>query len=71
MLLKILRTLEGLATELALVRLQGHMDSDMRGDVIALDRGGTALAPCAGEVEVISRLATNMALTDMFLLMVR
>ncbi len=29
MLLKILRTLEGLAAELALVRLQGNMNSDV------------------------------------------
>jgi len=66
-LLEILGTLESLATELALVRLQGHMDSDVGGNMIALDCGGTALTPCAGEIEVISRLATNMAFTNMFI----
>lgn len=71
MLLEILRALESFAAEFALVRLQGHVDSDVRGDVIALDSGGTALTPCAGEVEVVSRLATNMALTNMFLSTIR
>ena len=37
MLLEILRTLEGLATELTSMRLQGHMDSYVRSYVIALD----------------------------------
>lgn len=40
--LQVLRTLEGLAAELTLVRLQGHVDTDVRGDVVSLDRGGTA-----------------------------
>ena len=53
MFLQILRTLERLATELALVRLQRDMDSDMGGNVITLDGGGTALAPGAGQVEVV------------------
>jgi hypothetical protein len=43
------------------------MDSDVRGDVVALDRGGAALAPGAGQVQVVRRLAANMALADMFL----
>jgi hypothetical protein len=67
MLLEILRTLERLATEVALVRLQGDMDANVRGDVIALDRGSTAVAPLAGEVEVVGALAANMALTDVVL----
>lgn len=67
MFLEILRTLEGLAAELALVRLQRHMDPDVGGDVVALDGGGPALTPGAGEVEVVGRLAADMALTDVFL----
>lgn len=67
MFLEILRTLEGLATELALVRLQGDMDSDVGSNVVTLDRGGAALTPRAGEVEVVCRLATNMTLADVFL----
>lgn len=42
MLLEILRTLEGLATELALVRLERDMDTDMRGDVVTLHSGSAA-----------------------------
>jgi hypothetical protein len=53
-LLEILRTLECLATELALVGLQGDVDSDVRSDVVTLDCGGAALAPSTGQVEVVS-----------------
>jgi hypothetical protein len=67
MFLEILRALEGLAAELALVRLQGNMDADVGGDVVALDSGGAALTPRAGQVEVVGRLAADMALADMFL----
>ena len=65
--LEILRTLERFPAELALVRLQGNVDSDMGSDVVALDRGGSALAPCAGQVEVVGRLAADMALADVLL----
>jgi hypothetical protein len=53
MFLQILWSLECLAAELALVRLQGDVDSDVGGDVVTFDRGGTALAPGAGQVEVV------------------
>jgi hypothetical protein len=36
-LLEILRSLESLATEVALMRLEGNVDADMRCDVVALD----------------------------------
>ena len=68
MLLEILRALEGLATKLAFVRLQGNMDTDVRGDVVTLDGAGAALAPSAGQVEIVSRLAADMALAHMLLL---
>lgn len=42
MLLEILRALERLAAELALVRLERDMDADVRSDVVALDGGGAA-----------------------------
>jgi len=71
MLFQILWTLECLATELAFVRLQGNMDSNVGGNVITLDGGGAALTPGAGEVEVVGGLATNMAFANVFLLMVR
>jgi len=64
MLLEILRTLEGLAAEVALMGLQRHMDSNVGGDMIALDSGGPALVPLAGEVQVVGALAANMLLAD-------
>lgn len=65
MLLQVLRTLERLAAELTLVRLERNMDTDVRGDVISLDRGSSARVPLASQVEVVCALATNMALTNM------
>jgi hypothetical protein len=41
-LLEILRTLEGLSTEVTFVRLQWYVDTDMRSDVVTLDSGGSA-----------------------------
>lgn len=67
MFFEILRPLEGLAAEITFVRLQGNMDSDVGGDVIALDSVCAATAPCALEIEVVGALATDMAFTDMFL----
>lgn len=66
-LLQVLRALEGLATEIALVGLQGDMDANVGGDVVALDGGGVAVAPLAGQVQVVSALATDMAFADVFL----
>ena len=43
------------------------MDTDVRGDVITLDRGGAARVPLAREVQIVGALATNMALTDVLL----
>lgn len=67
MLLQVLGALERLAAELALVRLQGHMHADVRGDVISLDRRGPARVPLASQVEVVSALTANMALTNVLL----
>ncbi len=67
MLLEILRTLERLSAELALVRLERNVHTDVRGDVIALDSGGSARIPLAGQVQVVGTLSTNMLLTDMLL----
>lgn len=49
MLFQILRALEGLSTEFALVWLKRNVDTDMRGNVVALDGCGSAGAPCAGK----------------------
>lgn len=67
MLLEILGALEGLAAEVALVRLQGHVHADVGGDVIPLDRGGAAVAPLTGEIEVVGTLAADMAFADVVL----
>lgn len=61
MLLEILWALECFATEVALVRLQGHMDANVRGDVVTLDGGGATCAPLTSQVEVVGALATDMA----------
>ena len=67
MLLEILGTLEGLAAELAFVRLERDVDTNVRGDVITLDGGGAARVPLASEVQVVGALAADMALTDVVL----
>lgn len=67
MLLQILRTLEGLAAEVALVWLQWDVDTDVGSDMITLDSGGSALVPSTGQVEVVCALAANMLLADVFL----
>lgn len=67
MLLPILGTLEGPAAEIALVGLEGYMNKNVGGDMITLDSGGIAGTPLASQVEVVSALAANMAVTDMHL----
>jgi hypothetical protein len=49
------------------MRLERHMDPDMRRDVVALDRRGAAGIPLAGQVQVVGALATNMLLADVLL----
>lgn len=43
------------------------MHADVGGDVVALDGGGAAVVPLAGQLQVVGALATNMALTKMLL----
>jgi hypothetical protein len=66
-LLQILGSLEGLATEVALMRLQGHVNTNVRCDVVTLHSGSSAIAPLAGQIQVVGALATNMAFTDVVL----
>jgi len=68
MFLQILRSLECLPAEFTLVRLQWDVDSNVGGDVVPLDRGGSALAPRAGQVQVVSRLSSDMSLTYVLLM---
>lgn len=67
MLLEILGSLERLAAHVTLVRLQGHMDPDVRSDVVSLDGGGPARVPLTSQVEVVGALATNVTLTDVLI----
>lgn len=67
MLLQVLGTLEGLATELTLVRFQRNVDTDVRSDVVTLHGGGAARVPLASKAQVVGALASNVALTDVLL----
>ena len=67
MLLQVLGTLEGLAAEITLVRLQGHVNADVRSDVVALDGGGPARIPHACQVQVVGALAADMLVADVVL----
>jgi hypothetical protein len=67
MLLQILWALERLAAEVALVRLEGDVNADGRGDVVALDGGRSARAPLACQVEVVGALTPDMAFADVVL----
>lgn len=67
MLLQVLGTLERLATELTLVRLERNVNTDVRGDVVSLDCSSSARVPLASQVEVVCALTANMALTDVLL----
>ena len=66
-LLEILGALKCLAAEIALVRLQRDVNANMRGDVIALHGRRTAVAPLAGQVQVVGALAADMALANVVL----
>jgi hypothetical protein len=66
-LLQILRALERLAAEVAFVRLQRNVDTDVRSNVVSLYCGGAAVAPLASQVQVVGTLATNVTLTDVIL----
>ena len=67
MLLEVLRTLEALATEVALVRFQGYMDANVRGDVVAFDGRSMAISPRTHQVEVVRTLTADMTIADVFL----
>ena len=60
-LLQILGSLECLTTEVAFVRLQGHVNTNVRCDVVTLHSGSSAIAPLAGQIQVVGALATDVA----------
>lgn len=63
-LLQVLRTLEGLSTEVTFVRFERDVDSNVGGDMITLDSGGTAGVPATGEVQVVGALSADVLLAD-------
>lgn len=67
MFFQVLRTLEGLTTEVTFVRLQWDVDSNVRGNVVTLHSGGAALIPATREIEVICALTTHVLLANVFL----
>lgn len=67
MLLEILWPLECFAAEVTAMGLQRDVDTDVRGDVVSLDGGGSAGAPCAGQAEVVGALAANVNVTKVVL----
>jgi hypothetical protein len=66
-LFQVLWPLERLAAEIALVRLQRHMDAKMRGDVIALHRLDGAVGPFAVELQIVGALSANVLVAHMVL----
>ena len=67
MLLEILRTFERLAAEVAFVRLERNVNTDVRSDVITLDCGSAAVAPLARQVQVVGALAPNVTFANVIL----
>lgn len=66
-LLQILGALKCLSTEIAFMRLQRNVDSDVRGNVVALDGGGAAGVPATGQVEIVGAFASHMLFADVLL----
>ena len=67
MLLQVLRTFEGLATEFASMRLQGNMDANVGGDVVSLDNGDATVTPRAGQIQIVGTLTADMIFAHMVL----
>lgn len=63
-LLEILRALECLATEVAFMRLQRNVNTDVGGDVITFDSGCAAVTPLARQIQVVGALATNVTFAN-------
>ena len=66
-LLEVLRPLEGLAAEVTLMWLQRDVNADVGRDVVALDGSSAAVAPLAGQIQIIRALAANVTFADMVL----
>ena len=67
MLLQILRSLEGLAAEIAMMRLQWDMNANVRGYVVTLDNSDMTIAPSTSQIKIVGALTPNVVLTNMVL----
>lgn len=67
MLLQILWALERLATKITTVRLERHVDSDVRRDMVPLDDRNVTVCPATLEVQVVRAFATDMGLANVVL----
>ena len=67
MLLQVLRTLEGLSTEVTFVGLQGNVNTNMRSDVIPFDGCGPTASPRTSQIQIVRTLTSDMTFTNMFL----
>jgi len=64
-LFKVLGPLERLVANLADMRLERRVDTEMRCDVVPLCAGRVAVLPLAGQTQVVGRLATDMLVAQM------
>jgi hypothetical protein len=67
MFLKILRTLEALATHVASVGFERNVDTNMAGNVVPFDCFGIAVSPGTCQTEVVGGFAADMGLAQMIL----
>ena len=70
-LLQILRAFECLPAEVALMRLQRNVNTDVRCDVVTLYSRSAAITPLTSQVQVVSALATDMAFANVILIEVQ
>lgn len=67
MLLQILRALERLAAEVAPMRLQRHVDANVRGNMVTLDDRDVAVGPSTFQVEIVRAFTTDVNFANMVL----
>lgn len=67
MLFQVLGTFEGLAAKVAAMRLQRHMNTNVRGDVVTFNDRDVAVGPSAFQVEVVGAFATDVNLAHVIL----
>jgi len=65
MLFEILRTLERLLANLAIMRFQWYMDSKMAGDMVPFNCDNITITPVAAQAQVIGRFSANMVVGEM------